>query len=102
MSPPLNLKVNGQPFFRRYWVGDIDGQTHRINIVVTNESLALMRYNAHTFIDGTFKVTPHPSYQCVIVMIYDYGTELYVPCAFALVREKIIASHSHNSLFRSV
>ncbi|KII74823.1 hypothetical protein RF11_14502 [Thelohanellus kitauei] len=61
MSPPLILKVNGQPFFRRYWVGDIDGQTHRIIIWVTNESLALMRYNTHIFIDGTFKVTLNPS-----------------------------------------
>lgn len=88
ISPPLSLKANGQPFFRRYWVGDIHGKMHRIIIWVTNESLALMRYNTHTFIDGTFKVTPHPFYQCVIVMIYDLGTELYVPCAFALVTGK--------------
>ncbi|KAF0988580.1 hypothetical protein HZS_2366 [Henneguya salminicola] len=23
--PPLSLLPNNQPFFRRYWVGDIDG-----------------------------------------------------------------------------
>lgn len=88
MSPPLSIKGNGQPFFRRYWVGDIHGQQQRILIWVTNESLALMRYNTHTFIDGTFKITPHPFYQCVIVMAYDCGTQLYVPCAFSLVSAK--------------
>ncbi|KAF0989922.1 hypothetical protein HZS_1078 [Henneguya salminicola] len=25
MSPPLSLLPNNQPFFRRYWVGDING-----------------------------------------------------------------------------
>ena len=84
-SPPLSLKDNGQPFFRRLWIGDIHGEQHRIIIWITNECLSLLRYNTHTFIDVTFKVTPHPFYQCVIVMTYDCGTRLYVPCAYALV-----------------
>ncbi|KAF0990277.1 hypothetical protein HZS_8003 [Henneguya salminicola] len=88
MFPPLSLKRNGQPFFRPYWVGDIYGENHRILIGATNESLTLLRYTSHTFIDGTFKIIPHPFFQCVIVMTYDCGTELYVPCAFALFRGK--------------
>ncbi|KAF0991464.1 hypothetical protein HZS_1570 [Henneguya salminicola] len=44
--------------------------------------------NSHTFIDATFMITPHPNFQCVIVMKYDCGTELYIPCAFALVSGK--------------
>ncbi|KAF0985536.1 hypothetical protein HZS_6688 [Henneguya salminicola] len=28
MSPPLSLLPNNQPFFRRYWVGDIHGVQH--------------------------------------------------------------------------
>ncbi|KII71181.1 hypothetical protein RF11_09202 [Thelohanellus kitauei] len=86
MSDTLSLQVKAQPFFRRYWLGDIDCLTHQIIILVINETLVLMLQ--HTFIDGTFKVTPHTFYQCVIVMIYDYRTELYVPCAFALVTGK--------------
>ncbi|KII62268.1 hypothetical protein RF11_09585 [Thelohanellus kitauei] len=47
MSHPLSLKVNRQPYIRRYWVREINGQTHRIIIWVTNESLALLRCNTH-------------------------------------------------------
>lgn len=100
MTPPLSLKRNGEPFFRRYWVGDIHGEQHKILLWSTNESLALMRYNSHTFIDGTFKITPHSFYQCVIVMIYDCGTELYVPCAFGLVTGK--NEHIYCELFHQL
>ncbi|KAF0985302.1 hypothetical protein HZS_5249 [Henneguya salminicola] len=55
MSPSVSFKCNRQPFFRRYW-----------------------------FIDGTFEITPHRLFQCVLVKTYDCGTDLYVPCAFAL------------------
>ncbi|KAF0988727.1 hypothetical protein HZS_5682 [Henneguya salminicola] len=88
MSPSLGLKRNGHPFFKRYWVGDIHREKHRILILVPNEFLTLLRYSSHTFIDGTFKITPHPFFQYVIVRTYDCGTELYVPCAFVLVSGK--------------
>lgn len=45
MMPPLRCRANDQPFFRRYWAGDIDGEYHQIIIWCTNESLSLMRYN---------------------------------------------------------
>ncbi|KAF0985925.1 LOW QUALITY PROTEIN: hypothetical protein HZS_4921 [Henneguya salminicola] len=88
MSPPLSLERNAQPFFRRYWAGETYEEEHRILIRAANESLILLRYNSHTFIDGRFKITPHLFFQSDIVMAYDCGTELYVPCAFALLRGK--------------
>ncbi|KAF0988005.1 hypothetical protein HZS_2629 [Henneguya salminicola] len=33
----------------------------------------------------TFRSAPHPFYQCIIVMVYDRGTEIYVPTVYALV-----------------
>ncbi|KAF0987913.1 hypothetical protein HZS_3621 [Henneguya salminicola] len=46
-------------------------EKHRILILIRNE------YNSHNFINGAFKITPHPFFQYVIVMRYDCGTELY-------------------------
>ncbi|KAF0985512.1 hypothetical protein HZS_1211 [Henneguya salminicola] len=72
-------------FFRRYWSGDIYGEQHQINIWATNETSSLMRYNSHTFFGGTFRSAPRPFYHRIIVMVYDIGTEIYVPTVNALV-----------------
>ncbi|KAF0987665.1 hypothetical protein HZS_1255 [Henneguya salminicola] len=47
MSPPLSLLSNNQPFFRRYWVGDIHGVQHKMIIWTTNQSLSLLRYKVY-------------------------------------------------------
>ncbi|KAF0987222.1 hypothetical protein HZS_1344 [Henneguya salminicola] len=41
MSPPLSLLPNNQPFFRRYWVGDIHEVQHKRIICAKNQSLSL-------------------------------------------------------------
>ncbi|KAF0985558.1 hypothetical protein HZS_851 [Henneguya salminicola] len=69
MSLPLRFKRNGQTLL----------------------VLTILRYNSHTFIEGTFKITPPPPTRILSRcrrMTYDCETELYVPCAFALVGEK--------------
>lgn len=86
--PPLRDLPNSQPFFRRYWSGDIDGEYHQMLLWCTNEALSLMRYNSHTFIDCTFRSVPSPFLQCLIVMVYDAGTQLFVPCAYSLITTK--------------
>lgn len=86
--PPLSDLPNGQPFCRRYWWGDIDGVRHQVLVWCTNEALSLMRYNSHTFIDCTFRSVPSPFLQCLIVMVYDEGTRLFVPCAYCLLTSK--------------
>ncbi|KII66065.1 hypothetical protein RF11_10171 [Thelohanellus kitauei] len=57
---------------RCYWVNDIYGQMHRIIILVTNESLALVRYNTRTFIDRALKVIYHPFYQYTASKVKKY------------------------------
>ncbi|KAF0985615.1 hypothetical protein HZS_6017, partial [Henneguya salminicola] len=74
-----------ETFVRRYWQGDIHGEQHKIIIWGTNETLSLMIYNTYTFIGGTFRSAHQPLYQCIIVMVYDIGTEIYVPTVYALV-----------------
>lgn len=47
-----------------------------------------MRYNSHTFVDCTFRSVPAPFLQCLIVMVFDVGTQLFVPCAYSLITSK--------------
>lgn len=98
--PPYSITRNGTPLFRRYWLGEIHGEQHQILIWATNESLSYMRYNTHTFIDGTFRATPHPFYQCIIVMVYDRGTETYVPTIYSLLTAK--NEYIYSELFHQI
>lgn len=100
MNPPYNIKKNGQPFFRRFWCGDVHGEYHKIIIWCTNECLSLMRYNSHTFVDATFRSTPAPFYQCLIIMVHDIGTNLYIPCVFALMTGR--KEHLYSIVFHEI
>ncbi|KAF0986300.1 hypothetical protein HZS_4816, partial [Henneguya salminicola] len=61
-------------FFRRLGIGNIPGQYHTILMWATTESLALLRYNYHTFIDSTFQGPPHLFIHCLTFMAYDHNT----------------------------
>ncbi|KAF0990967.1 hypothetical protein HZS_7016 [Henneguya salminicola] len=52
-----------------------------------------MHYNSHTFIDETFRTTPHSFYQYLylIVRVFDQGTRIYVFCVYELVANKTSA-----------
>ncbi|KAF0985443.1 hypothetical protein HZS_6593 [Henneguya salminicola] len=58
---------------------DIGGEYHQMLIWCTDEELSLMRYNSHTFVDFTFRSTPAPFIQCLIVKVHDAGTQMFVP-----------------------
>lgn len=88
ISPPACFKDNGKPFFRRLWLGDIHNEYQTILIWATNETLSLLRYNSHVFIDGTFNSCPKDYSQCLIIMTYDLGTESFIPCVYALMSSK--------------
>ncbi|KAF0987903.1 hypothetical protein HZS_6220 [Henneguya salminicola] len=62
--------INGKFFLRRQSFLEIHGEYNQIMLWATNESLSLLRYNTHTFIDGTFRSTPAPFTQCIIVMCF--------------------------------
>ncbi|KAF0989217.1 hypothetical protein HZS_4165 [Henneguya salminicola] len=49
----------------------------------TDETLPLLRYNGPVHIDATFCVVPATFVQCRIVMVYDKGTDLYVPATYS-------------------
>ena len=40
------------------------------------------------FVDATFNVVPHPFYQCLIIMIIDASSRIYIPVAWALMTGK--------------
>lgn len=86
MEPLRSL--NGNPFLRRHSFLEVHGEYHEFMIWATNECIALLRYNSHTFIDCTFKSTPSQFTQCLIIMVYDHATELYIPCVYALLTGK--------------
>ncbi|KII67378.1 hypothetical protein RF11_05144 [Thelohanellus kitauei] len=86
--PPLRTLTDGSPFLRSSWFGAVRGVYHQMLIWVTDECLSLLRYNGHCFIDGTFKTSPSPFKQCVIIMTFDRGTHKYIPCVYALLTGK--------------
>ncbi|KAF0990943.1 hypothetical protein HZS_3228 [Henneguya salminicola] len=87
-QPPLRDKRNGQPFLRKFWEGKIHVKHHTVMIWTKNESLCIMRYTTHTYIDATFRSTPSPFTQCLTIKVYDVGTELNIPCVHALMTSK--------------
>ncbi|KAF0988710.1 hypothetical protein HZS_3033 [Henneguya salminicola] len=57
-------------------------------IWITDECLSLLRYNSHPFIDGTFRSTPSPFKQCVIMRTFGRRTLKYIPCCYAILTGK--------------
>lgn len=88
VQQPLSRTRDGQRMLRRHWEGDLCGEDHRVLIWATEEKLMLLRYNGHVLVDGTFRVVPAEFSQCVVVMSYDPGTRLFIPCAFSLLSGK--------------
>ncbi|KAF0988521.1 hypothetical protein HZS_4616, partial [Henneguya salminicola] len=86
--PPLRYLANSQPYLRRYWSWDIDGEYYQMLIWCTNEALSLMRYNSHMFVYCTFRSALAPFTQWLIVMVHDAGTEMFVPCVYSLITSK--------------
>ncbi|KII66998.1 hypothetical protein RF11_13656 [Thelohanellus kitauei] len=50
--------------------------------------LILSRQSITAFLDGTFKCVPHLFKQCLILMVFDDETDLYVPVIYCLVQNK--------------
>ena len=55
-------------------------------VVYGNPALfGCLKGKVHLFIDATFRCTPHPFYQTLIIMVFDENTEVYVPILFILM-----------------
>ena len=79
---------DGFPFLqssRKFMVG---GSAQEIAIWSSPEGKAVLRQNFLVLIDATFRITPHPFSQCVVVMALDRSTDTYVPCVWALMSSK--------------
>ncbi|KAF0986335.1 hypothetical protein HZS_2210 [Henneguya salminicola] len=83
MSPQLSYLPNNQPLFHHYWFTDINRVQHEMMIWATNQSLFF-----HTFVDGTFRTTPSPFYQCLIILVFNNASDLHIRCVFVLVTGK--------------
>ena len=67
-------------------IPDIETKTiHRI-LGYGNPSLfGTLSGNVQIYIDGTFSIVPHPFNQCLIIMVYDIQTTVYVPILYMLM-----------------
>ncbi|EGZ29698.1 hypothetical protein PHYSODRAFT_323186 [Phytophthora sojae] len=51
--------------------------------------LELLRYpGSQMFVDGTFRCVPRSFYQCVVLMVSDAASGVFVPCVYALTTGK--------------
>ncbi|OWY92794.1 hypothetical protein PHMEG_00038055, partial [Phytophthora megakarya] len=89
--PPLvNSKNSNFLFlqFHRVWA-NTNNELDRVNVWANPSLLNLLRYeNITLFVDGTFRCMPDTFAQCVVIMVHDRGTKLYVPVFFVLCTAK--------------
>ncbi|KAF0989773.1 LOW QUALITY PROTEIN: hypothetical protein HZS_5300 [Henneguya salminicola] len=73
-------------------------------IWATSETLALLSYNSHVFIDAPFRSTPKDFSHCLATMTLDLGTQTFVSCAYTLMTGKLEYLYSvvlHEMIFLS-
>ncbi|KAF0990055.1 hypothetical protein HZS_3736 [Henneguya salminicola] len=70
----------GCHFFKNIDPEDIEGPYYHTLCRATDEYLSLMRYNWNTFIDAYSKSMTAPFTQCIIIMGFDSGTNVYALC----------------------
>ncbi|KAF0992509.1 hypothetical protein HZS_6796 [Henneguya salminicola] len=77
---PHNSTIAGRRFLQRSLAVNIDGEFQRFLMLSSEEGLAILRIESELFIDATFRVTPPPFLQCLIVMSFNLSPNLFVPC----------------------
>ncbi|KAE8987891.1 hypothetical protein PF011_g19397 [Phytophthora fragariae] len=86
--------LNFFPFHQTIMEGD---RLQRIIGWVDPRLLELLRYpGAQMFVDGTFRCVPRSFYQCVVLMVSDAASGVFVPCVYAL------ATGKSNLLYRKM
>ena len=54
-----------------------------------------MNGKVQVYIDGTFRIVPNPFYQCLIVIVFDVQTEIYVAIVYVLMTSKTESLYWH-------
>ncbi|OWY99627.1 LOW QUALITY PROTEIN: hypothetical protein PHMEG_00029342 [Phytophthora megakarya] len=95
--PPLSLVPGSrQPFFQ-FYRSYMNGSTlERLVGWAHPALLKLVKYKRTTlFLDGTFRCVPQPFYQCVVMMVFDNATDLFVPVFYTLCTAKTQDTYWH-------
>ena len=84
------VKDSPNIWFLRFNISFVDeeGKFQRILGYRHLSLFLLLRGKVHLFIDATFRLVPHPFYQCLIILVWDVQCEIYVPVMYILMTGK--------------
>ena len=84
------VKDSPNIWFLRFNISFVDeeGKFQRILGYRHQSLFLLLRGKVHLFIDATFRLVPHPFYQCLIILVWDVQCEIYVPVMYILMTGK--------------
>ncbi|KAF4141523.1 MULE transposase domain-containing protein [Phytophthora infestans] len=94
---PLSL-VSGttQPFFQFYRSYMNGTALERLVGWGYPDLIKLLKYKQTTlFLNGTFRCVPRPFYQCVVMIVFDNATDLFVPVFYTLCTSKTQVTYWH-------
>ncbi|EGZ11756.1 hypothetical protein PHYSODRAFT_517476, partial [Phytophthora sojae] len=100
--PPLALVAGTDlTFFQFQHIYHEAGQLQRIIGWAHPRLLELLRYpGIQLFVDGTFCSVPRSFHQCVVVMLRDAASRVFIPVVYVLTTNRTIPTY--NRLFRFV
>ena len=97
-SAPLSMVQNISHFFLQFNFSIPDIKTKKMHRILAygNPSLfGTLSGNVQIYIDGTFNIVPHPFCQCLIIMVYDIQTTVYVPVMYMIMTGKSDSLYWH-------
>ena len=97
-SAPLSMVQNILHFFLQFNLSIPDIKTKKMHRILVYENPSLfgtLSGNVQIYIDGTFNIVPHPFCQCLIIMVYDIQTTVYVPVMYMLMTGKSDSLYWH-------
>ncbi|GMF33514.1 unnamed protein product [Phytophthora lilii] len=97
--PPLSRVVD-RPlnFFQFHFICGFDDNDQPIRIIGWGhpELISLLKYSGTCiFIDGTFRCVPRGFQQCIVVMVHDRSSGLYVPVFYVLTTHRTMNIYRH-------
>lgn len=95
-SNPLNIDSQGHPWLQFFL--EIPGSAGPEKIIgwALTDLITEARYEGvHIFVDCTFSCVPNGFKQCLIFMVYNAPTDLYLPVFYVLMTRKDSNLYSH-------